>query len=88
MPLPKSRRVGRFWQCQSVASWMLSFLPVGVLDAAPLGGFLDRIGATYPNWDVPSQIEELTAIWHRYTALSGVQFVSRDHGPDEMVHVW
>lgn len=62
-------------------------LETELLDGAPLGGFLDRIGAAYPNWDVPSQIEELTAIWHRYTALSGVQFVSRDHGPDEMVHV-
>ncbi|MHB0958789.1 MAG: hypothetical protein ACYC0X_15410 [Pirellulaceae bacterium] len=62
-------------------------LETELIDGPPLGGFLDCIGATYPNWDVSSQIEELIAIWHRYTALSGVQFVARDHGPDEMVDV-
>lgn len=59
-------------------------LETELMEATPLGDFLGRIGSTYPSWDIPRQIAELTAIWHRYAKLSGVRFVSRDDGPDLM----
>ena len=62
-------------------------LEAELMEGTPLGDFLDRTGGTYPNWDIPSQIEELTSIWHRYAALSSVRFVARDDGPDEMADV-
>jgi hypothetical protein len=50
---------------------------------APLGEALARHSSTYPRWDIPALVAELTTIWHRYAALSGVRFVARD-GSDAM----
>lgn len=62
-------------------------LETGVANGAPLGDALDRIGSSYPNWDIPSHIPELTSIWHSYTCLSSVRFVVRDDGADMMEYI-
>lgn len=54
-----------------------------LLDASPLGDALAGFGETYPNWNVPTQIEQLTGIWQQYAATFGVRFVRRDPGPDD-----
>lgn len=59
-------------------------LEAGVVNGTPLGDALDRIGASYPNWDIPNHIPALTAIWHTYASLSSVRFVAGDDGPDVM----
>jgi hypothetical protein len=62
-------------------------LESGVVNGTPLGDALDHIGASYPNWDIPSRISDLTAIWHTYASQLGVRFVARDDGPDVMEDV-
>jgi hypothetical protein len=62
-------------------------LETELLEETPLCDFLDRIGVTYPNWDVTKLIEELTAIWHRYSGLSSVRFVAGNNGPDELEQI-
>lgn len=54
-----------------------------LLDAAPLGDALADFGRTYPDWNVPTQVERLTGIWQQYAGIFGVRFVRRDEGPDD-----
>jgi hypothetical protein len=55
-----------------------------VANGAPLGDALDRIGSSYPNWNISNHINELTSIWHSYACLSNVRFVVRDDESDVM----
>jgi hypothetical protein len=59
-------------------------LEAGLVNGTPLSDALDHIGASYPNWDIPSHIHELIAIWHTYASLSNVRFIASDDGPDVM----
>jgi hypothetical protein len=56
-----------------------------LLNETPLCDYLAHLGTTYPAWDLPREIGDLTVMWLQYAALSGVEFVASADGPDEMV---
>jgi len=65
----------------------VSMIEVSLLKHEPLGAALTRIGNSYPNWNVPNLVAQLTTIWHRYSEISNVRFAVQDNDADLMVPV-
>lgn len=57
-----------------------------LVGATLLTDILDRYGANYPSWNLPSQISALIEVWHKYSrSIFAVDFVKRTGVADEMV---